>query len=394
MAWNDKKDSNFFGANGPPELDEIIAKFKEKFTKISGGDGGDGRGPGSIKIANLGGSIKIIIALALLVWLAFGFYIIDTGERGVVLRFGKFQYETLAGPHWHYPYPIETVNIVKIDEIRSAKIGFRNISTNNNRQITGNVTSESLMLTKDENIIDAKFEVQYRIKDARAYLFNVANPHLTLRQISESVIRLVVGRNNMDFILTEGRSAIISDIEEGAQKLLDFYKIGLLITTVNMVDAQAPEQVQAAFSDVVKAREDKERLINEAQTYSNGILPQARGSSARMLEEARAYKSRVISKAEGETNRFDNVRREYEKAPEVTRERLYLETIENVLANTGKIIVDSRGNNVMYFPIDRLSRQFSAEQTKTNQTSSQVSPNRNINNTGGVRNIFRNREVR
>ncbi len=393
MAWNDKKDSNIFGANNPPELDEIITKFKEKFAKFSGGGGGgDKRGPGNIKIGNLGASFKIIVVLALLIWLAFGFYIVDTGERGVVLRFGEFQNETLAGPHWHFPYPIETVNIVKIDEIRSAKIGFRSINTNDNRQVTGNVTSESLMLTKDENIVDAKFEVQYRIKDARAYLFNVANPHLTLRQISESMIRLVVGRNDMDFILTEGRSAVVNDIEEGAQKLLDFYQVGLLITTVNMIDVQAPEQVQDAFSDVVKSREDKERLVNEAETYSNGILPQARGASARMLEEAQAYRSRVISKAEGETNRFNSIRREYEKAPEVTRERLYLETIENVLVNTSKIVVDSRGNNVMYFPIDKLGKQFSGEQKKINQAPPQTNSNRNVNN--GVRNIFRNREVR
>lgn len=381
MAWNDNTDKD---NNQPPELDEVIAKFREKFTNFGSKNNGNATIPKS-------GFIKVIIAIIVIIWLASGFYIIDTGERGVILQFGKFQKETGAGPHWHIPYPIESKITVKVDEIRSEKIGFRNI-TNNNRRFVGNVSSESLMLTKDENIIDAKFEVQYKIKNAHNYLFNVAAPNDTLKQISESVIRLVVGRNAMDYIITEGRSDVVAQIEENAQILLDEYKTGLQITSVNMLDAQAPEPVQAAFSDVVKSREDKTRLVNEAETYANGILPQAGGEAARVLEESRAYKARVTAKAEGDVSRFNQIREQYEKAPLVTKERLYLETMESVLANTSKIVVDSNSSNVMYLPLDKLGRNRADA-----LGDGGASANKNINNnkTGGsIRNAFRTREVR
>lgn len=397
MAWNDNQNPN----GRPPELDEIIEQFKKKFAAFTGGIKNSGssenkqnsNNPNTKSAPNFA-FIKIIIGLVVALWLASGFYIVDTGERGVELRFGAFQTTTTAGPHWHLPFPIDSHLIVKVDEVRSEKIGFRNISNNNNRQLVGNVSSESLMLTKDENIIDAKFEVQYKIKEVTDYLFNVADPEATLKQLTQSVIRLVVGRNTMDYVITDGRSDIIDKIEEGSQILLDTYKTGLEITAINMIDAQAPEPVQAAFSDVVKSREDRERLINEAETYANGILPQARGEAARALEEANAYKSQVISKAEGEASRFSQIRAQYEKAPEVTKKRLYLETMEQVLANTSKVVVDNQSNNIMYLPLDKLGANRNVSiNTPANTTNNNANSANNAQG-GNIRNAFRTREVR
>lgn len=390
MAWNDNQNHNNPN-NEPPDLDEVINKFKEKFTKFGGNNDGKNNNSGGDGVVQINpGLIKFSLIIIVLIWLAFGFYIVDTGEKGVELRFGEYKTTTNAGPHWHLPAPIDEHIIVKVDEVKSAKIGFRNIRQNQ-QQFVGNVSSESLMLTKDENIIDAKFEVQFKIKDVKNYLFNVVNPEETLRQITQSVIRLVVGKNTMDYVITEGRADIISNIEEGAQILLDDYQTGLVITAINMVDAQAPEQVQAAFSDVVKSREDKERLVNEAETYANGIVPQARGEAARMLEEARAYQSQVISKADGEASRFSQVRVEYEKATEVTRHRLYLETMEGVLSKTSKVVVDNQSNNIMYLPLDKLgtARNIAGEANNKKNT-----PNNNTPARTNVRNAFRTREIR
>ncbi|MCS5586787.1 MAG: FtsH protease activity modulator HflK [Gammaproteobacteria bacterium] len=386
MAWNDNNNQNPWGGNGqtPPELDQVIIDFKKKFGGVFGGKPPSNSGtpnPPSV------GGFKYIIILALLVWTLSGIYIIDPAEKGVVLRFGAFQEETNQGPHWHLPYPIETLNRINVEQIRTAQIGYRDAVSNRRG---GNVSSESLMLTKDENMIDAKFAVQYKINDVQAYLFNVANPDATLRHVVESAIRQVVGKNTMDFVLTEGRVAIADSIQERSQDLLNNYKTGLIITTVNMQDAQPPEQVQASFSDAVKAREDKQRLINEAQTYANDILPKSRGKAARMLEEAKAYKSEVVSKSEGEASRFGQILSEYEKAPKVTRERLYRETMENVLANTSKVVVDSKANSMMYLPIDKL---IDAKKARTEVVIQEVQSGKS-GQSGGVRNVFRNREVR
>ncbi len=306
----------------------------------------------------------------------------------MILRFGAFQEETSQGPHWHLPYPIESLNRINVEAIQDMQIGYRDAVKNRRG---GNVSSESLMLTKDENMINAKFAVQYKINDAQKYLFNVANPKLTLRQVVESAIRQVVGRNSMDYILIEGRIAIADSIKEKSQELLDVYAVGLLITTINMQDVQPPEPVQAAFYDAVKAREDKQRLINEAQTYANDILPKSRGRAARILEEARGYKSKVVSKSEGEAARFKKILTEYQKAPGVTRERLYRETMENVLANTSKVVVDSKANNMMVLPIDKLLDNKAAH---TNKIVIQGSQSQQVKQDGSIRNVFRNREVR
>ena len=386
MAWNDNKNQNPWGGNNqtPPDLDEVIKDFKNKF----GGVFGNKPSSDSQKtITPPTGGFKYLLILAVLVWMLSGIYIIDPAEKGVVMRFGAFQEETSQGPHWHLPYPIESVHKINVEQIRTAQIGYRDAISNRRG---GNVSSESLMLTKDENMIDAKFAVQYKIDDVQAYLFNVANPDATLRHVVESAIRQVVGKNSMDYVLTEGRVAIAESIKEKSQDLLGEYQTGLRITTVNMQDAQPPEPVQAAFSDAVKAREDKQRLINEAQTYANDILPKSRGKAARMLEEAKAYKSEVVSKSEGEAARFEQILAEYEKAPEVTKERLYREAMEGVLSNTSKVVVDSSANSMMYLPIDKL---LDAKKSRTEVIIQEAQPAES-NQGRGVRNVFRNREVR
>jgi len=387
VAWNDDNNQNPWGGSGqtPPELDEVIKDFKNKFDGFFGGK----QSSNSEKQQSMPtGGFKYVFILVILVWLLSGIYIIDPAEKGVVLRFGAFQEETGQGPHWHIPFPIEDVSRVNVDQIRTAEIGYRN-AVSGSRNFGGNVSSESLMLTKDENMIDAKFAVQYKIDVVQDYLFNVASPDLTLRHVLESAIRQVVGKNTMDYILTEGRSDIADKIKDKSQELLNLYETGLVITTVNMQDAQPPEQVQASFSDAVKAREDKQRLINEAQTYSNDILPKSRGKAARILEEAKAYKSQVISKSVGESSRFGQILAEYIKAPEVTRERLYRETMESVFSSTNKVVVDSSANSMMYLPLDKLinSRQ---QNTQIVFKDSQQQGN----DSGNVQSVFRSREVR
>ncbi len=387
MSWNDKNNQNPWGGSGqtPPELDEVIKDFKNKFDGFFGGN----KSPGSETRQNIPrGGFKYVFILIVLVWLLSGIYIIDPAERGVVLRFGEFQEETGQGPHWRLPFPIESVSRVNVEQIRTAEIGYRNM-VSGDRNFGGNVSSESLMLTKDENMIDAKFAVQYKINVVQDYLFNVANPDMTLRHVLESAIRQVVGKNTMDYVLTEGRSDIADKIKERSQQLLDMYATGLQITTVNMQDAQPPEQVQDAFSDAVKAREDKQRLINEAQTYANDILPKSRGKAARVLEEARAYKSEVVSKSEGEASRFGQILAEYEKAPEVTQERLFRETMESVFASTSKVVVDSSANSMMYLPLDKL--------INTRQQNTQIvfkESQQQGNNNGTNSSVFRSREIR
>ena len=362
MAWNDNNNQT------PPELDEVIKDFKNKFNSTFGG-GSSGKS-GASKAAK--GSFKYILILAVLVWLLSGIYIVDPAERGVVLRFGAFQTSTTQGPHWHIPYPIESVYKVNVEQVRATEIGFRN-SPNS---YSGGVSSESLMLTKDENMVDVNLAVQYKIVDAKAFLFNVYQPELTLSHVVQSVIRQVVGDNTMDHVLTTGRDQISQEVKSASQALLNDYGVGLMITAVTMQDAQPPIQVKASFDDVVKAREDEQRYINEARAYANDIVPKARGASQRIMAEAEAYKSQVVSKSEGEAYRFTQILTEYLKAPEVTRERLYRETLEDVLSSTNKVIVDSSSNSLMYLPIDQLinanrtSKSSSSTSTIYQQTPS------------------------
>ncbi|MDX9740884.1 MAG: FtsH protease activity modulator HflK [Gammaproteobacteria bacterium] len=366
MAWNEPGGSRGgkdpWGGQGngqqqgPPDLDEVVRKLQDKIGGIfggrgrggSGGAGGGGGGKGSGRAASF--SIGTIVLVVLGLWGISGFYIVNEGSQGVVLRFGQFQQSVGAGLHWRIPYPVESVEVVNVDQIRTAEIGYRS-TTQGGRALPG----ESLMLTQDENIVDIKLAIQYRIKDAKDYLFNVAEPDLTLAQAAESALREVIGKSTMDFVLTEGRAEIVARVNGLIQDILDNYQAGLHLTSVNMQDAQPPEEVQHAFDDAVKAREDEERLRNEAETYSNDILPRARGQAARLIEEANAYQAQVIAQAEGDASRFSQVLEEYRRAPGILRERMYIETIESVMQNVSKVIVDVEGgNNMLFLPIDRL----------------------------------------
>jgi membrane protease subunit HflK len=287
--------------------------------------------------------------------------------------------------------------VVDVEQRRAEEIGYRS----GGRQTTmRSVPREALMLTQDENIVDVRLSVQYQIKNPRDYLFNVRDPDLTLRQVIESAARETIGKNTMDFVLTEGRSNIVADIEELSQKILDSYGTGLQLTNVNLQDAQPPEEVQDAFADAIKAREDEQRLKNEAEAYANEVIPKARGQAARRLEEASAYKEQVIAQAEGEASRFEQLLAEYQKAPGVTRERLYLETMESILARTNKVIMDvSGGNSLFYLPLDRILRQGGIEEPVRDAAGSlpvpnRVSPSPDDEGSLKLRDTSRNREVR
>ena len=360
MAWNDNNTQT------PPELDEVIKDFKNKFNSTFGGKSSGNSG--ASKAAK--GSFKYIFILAFIVWMATGIYIIDPAERGVVLRFGAFQTSATQGPHWHIPYPVESVYKVNVEQVRSAEIGFRNAQNS----YSGGVSSESLMLTRDENMVDVKLAVQYKIANAQDYLFNVSNPELTLSHVVQSIIRQVVGDNTMDFVLTTGRDQVAQEVKTASQALINDYGLGIQITAVTMQDAQPPVQLKAAFDDVVKAREDEQRYINEARAYANDIVPKARGASQRLLAEAEAYKSEVVSKSEGEAYRFTQILTEYTKAPGVTKERLYRETLEDVLSNTNKVIVDSNSNSLMYLPIDQLINSNRVSKSGSNTSTYNQTP--------------------
>ncbi len=345
MAWNEPGGSGdkdpWGGRNndqGPPDLDEAFRKLQQKMGGLFGGgprdpaSGGGGSG--------FGGAVLLVVVAAI-VWFLSGWYIVEEGRRGVVLQFGAYHDITMPGPHW-YPRFVQSVEIVDIENIRSIEMGMR--------------TEDALMLTQDENIIDIKYGVQYKISDPREYLFNVRDPDQTLQEAVESAVREVVGKRRMDPVITGGRTEVAAATQALAQEILDRYQTGLLITSVNMQDAQAPQPVQDAFADAVRAREDKERKKNEAEAYANDVLPKARGRAARMVAEATAYKEQVVAAAEGEAARFSQVLTEYKKAPEVTRKRLYLEAMESVLSRSSKVLIDAEGNNnLLYLPLDRLT---------------------------------------
>ena len=369
MAWNEPggpKDEDPWGKpkqeQGPPDLDEVVKKLQDRLSGLFGGKGGGGDqgesgGNGGGSAATSGGSPIMIIAIGLVLLIAYGyacFYVVAPAERAVVLTFGKHTDTTTPGPHWHW-VPFQTYELVNVDEIRTEEIGYRTTMRGRSDQPqTTSVPKEALMLTSDENIIDIKFAVQYRVKDAANFLFEVVDPITTLRQGTESAVREVVGKSNMDFVLTEGRGDIATRVQSLTQDILDRYNTGLIVTSVNMQDAQPPAEVQDAFNDAVKAREDEVRFKNEAEAYANDILPKARGLAARQIEEANAYKEQVIAKSEGESSRFSQILTEYEKAPEVTAQRMYLEVMEEVLGNNEKVLLDiTNGNNVMFLPLNR-----------------------------------------
>ncbi len=359
------------GNQGPPDLDEIVRKIQAKLGALFGG----GRGPGGGgKISRgIGGGFALMAVVLAAVWLASGFYVIQEGSRGVVLRFGKLSHITRAGLHWHLPYPLAHVEKVNVERRSVVEIGYR---SNPNTLGKRKEPREALMLTEDENIVDIEFAVQYRISDPGKYLFNVRDVEKTIQEATESAIREEAGKNTMDFILTSGRDAIGDSTKTILQGILDRYQCGILITNLEMQEAQPPEQVKAAFDDAVKAREDEARLKNEAEADANDIIPRARGAAARTLQEAQAYKATVVAHAEGDAQRFSQVAREYAKAPRVTRERMYLETMQDVLENTTKVLIDQKGgNNLIYLPLDKiLARAANKVGSATKKTDSSTEP--------------------
>ena len=343
------------GSGGPPDLDEIWRnvnrKINDLFGRKTGGpiEPGPGGG-GSHPLLPLSG-VGIIVALVVLVWLASGFYIVDEGRRGVVTRFGKYTETTQPGPRWHLPYPIETAELVDFSQVKTIEIGYRNSPKNK-------VDKEALMLTDDENIIDIQFAVQYNIKTADAYLFDVRKPDLIVAFIAQTAMGEVVGKAKMDFALYEGREQIAKSAEKLMQEMLDRYATGIYVQKVTLQNVQPPDKVQAAFDDAVKAGQDRERFRNEGQAYANDVVPRARGNASRLLEEANGYQAEVVQKAVGDASRFKQILVEYAKAPAVTRERLYLDMMQTVVGNASKVLIDQKaGNSLLYLPLDKLIQQ-------------------------------------
>ncbi len=355
MAWNDPQWGNKDNRknSGPPDLDEIWKRLNERLGGMFGNKGDSGGGGDGFPSGGLPGGGKLIgllIGVLVLMWAASGFYIVNTGERGVVLRFGKFVETTEPGPRWHLPWPVEAREIVNVDQVRTVEIGYRN-------NVKSKVLKESLMLTDDENIIDLQFAVQYILKDPMEFLFVNRAPEDTVLQVAETAMREIVGKNKMDFVLYEGRADIAARAKLLMQQILDRYNIGISISQVTLQNIQPPEQVQSAFDDAVKAGQDRERLKNEAEAYFNDVVPRASGMAARLAAEADGYKLSVIANAEGEASRFTQIFAEYQKAPQVTRQRLYLDTMQTVMNNTSKILVDQKGgNSLLYLPLDKLQQ--------------------------------------
>ncbi len=341
MSWNEPGDGNNrprdpWGGNdqGPPDLDEALKKLQQRLNGMFGGGSSGGNGSGSAKFS--GALLGVIGAGALTIWALMGFYQLDEQERAVVLRFGEYHGTMQPGLQWNPPI-IDEVIKVNTTKVRAAQV-------------------RETMLTKDENIVDVTMSLQYIIEDPEKFILEVRDPEISLQHASQSALRHVVGDTTMDLVLTEGRAAIAIDVRDRLQEYLDNYGTGIRVSKINIDESKPPAQVQGAFDDVIKAREDEERVKNEAQSYANGIVPEARGRAQRMLEEANAYREQVIAKADGEAQRFDKLLTEYQKAPEVTRERLYIDAMQEVMANTNKVMVDVEGgNNVMYLPLDKLA---------------------------------------
>lgn len=338
------------GRDEPPDLDEVLRNLLDPLRRLLGGGRGAApvNGPGR-------GAIAVLVAVLVAFWLGAGFYIVDESARGVVTRFGKYAETTAPGLRWHLPFPVEQVEVVNISQVRTLELGYRG-------NVRSKVLKESLMLTDDENIVDLQFAVQYVLKGPEDFVFNNRNPEESVLQAAETAIREVVGKSKMDFVIYEGREQVARDAQALMQQILDRYKTGVSISRVTMQSAQPPEQVQAAFDDAVKAGQDRERQKNEGEAYANDVVPKARGMASRLVEEASGYQQSVVAKAEGDAARFSALLAEYRKAPAVTRDRLYLETMQHIYASTTKVLVDQKqgGNNLLYLPLDKLIEASSA----------------------------------
>lgn len=358
LVYNNRND-------GPPDLDELWRDFNRKLSGLFGGKGGgnsnggggEGRppiGPFKPDAKNAGIGAALIGGVALLIWLGSGFFIVQEGNRAVVTTFGKFSSVKDAGFQWRLPYPVQAHEIVAVTQLQSVDVGRNSVV-----QATG--LKDSSMLTQDENIVDIRFTVQYRRADPRAYLFENNRPDEAVVQAAESAVREIVGRSRVDQVLYEQRDAIAADLVKSIQAQLDRLKAGIVISNVNMQNVQVPDQVQAAFNDAVKAGADRDRFKNEGQAYASDVIPKARGTASRLSEESEGYRARVEAQAEGDAQRFRSVLTEYQKAPGVTRDRLYIETMQQIYSNVSKVMVDSRsGSNLLYLPLDRLLQQGAA----------------------------------
>ena len=373
--WGNDKDGNKQAqegkkpGDGPPDLDQLWRDFNQRLNGLFGGNrnrnsgnGGGGGGNGN-ELKGAGFTVGAVASIAVLVWLASGAFIVQEGQTGVVTTFGKFSHTTPAGFNWRWPYPFQADETVNVSQVRTVEVGYRN-------NVKNKQARESLMLTDDENIIDIQFAVQYKLKDPVAWLYNNRDAEETVRQVAETSIREVVGRSKMDFVLYEGREKVAYETQQLMQQILDRYASGAQITNVTMQGVQPPEQVQAAFDDAVKASQDRERQKNEGQAYANDVVPKARGTAFSLLQQAEAYRSQTVENATGNADRFKSVLAEYQKAPAVTRDRMYLETMQQIFASTTKVIADSRnGNNLLYLPLDKLIAQVAAADTaRANQT--------------------------
>ncbi|WP_127996473.1 FtsH protease activity modulator HflK [Piscinibacter defluvii] len=348
--------------DGPPDLDELWRDFNRKLGGLFGGKGGtrgggtgggdDGGGSNfqpDMKSAGIGAGL--IVGVVALIWLGSGFFIVQEGQQAVVTSFGKYSHTADAGFQWRMPYPFQAHETVSVTQLRSREVGRNSVV-----QATG--LRDSSMLTQDENIIDIRFTVQYRLKDARAFLFENRDPEEAVTMAAESAVREIVGRSKIDSVLYEQRDAIAAELVKSIQDQLDRLKAGILVVNVNMQSVQPPEQVQAAFEDTLKAGQDGDRLIKEGQAYASDVIPKAQGTAARLREEAEGYKSSIIAQAEGDAQRFSRVLTEYQKAPGVTRDRLYVDTMREVYSNVSKVMIDSRNNsNLLYLPLDKLIQQ-------------------------------------
>jgi membrane protease subunit HflK len=373
---------------GPPDLDEVLRDLSQKINNLFGKKDSGGNGGGNRASDSKGFDVPIlpIIALIAAIWLATGFYIVDQGSLGVVQQFGAYTRTTEPGPRWHWPFPIESVNVVNMEQVRRLEVGYRN-----NGEGTGGKTKqpkEALMLTEDENIIDLQFAVQYKLKNAKEYLFNNRSTDDAVMSAAETAIREVVGKSKLDDLLQKG----LADTSDRMQAILDSYKAGVTITSVSLQSAQPPEQVQQAFEDVNRANQDYQRQINEGQAYANDVIPKARGNASRLSAEAAGYKLKVENEAKGNASRFEQILTQYNKAPEVTRERLYLDAQEQILSSTSKVIVDQKGGSLLYLPLDKLMATTNAATSTGSAAASGVSKDVETDTEQQASDMLRNRD--
>jgi len=394
MAKNPEQNNN--QDQGPPDLDELLNDLGKKIGRLFG------RKESAQKNSkpNNGGSqskapqdqlpVTTIVLIIALIWAATGFYIVDQGSRGVVLRFGKNTEVTMPGPRWHIPFPVESVEVVNLEQVRTLEVGYR---SSGNSVARSKELRESLMLTDDENIIDLQFAVQYNLKSAENFLFNNRSADASVRGAAESAIREIVGKSKMDFALYEGREEIAVKAKKLMQEILDRYDTGINVTSVTMQNAQPPEQVQASFDDAVKAKQDLERQKNEGQAYANDIIPKAKGAASRLTSEAQGYRVKVESEAKGNASRFEQILTQYNRAPEVMRDRIYIEAQEQILSNISKVIVDQKNSNsLLYLPLDKLIQQTSPGSKENISSTINVSPQVDMNQTS-LQNLERSRDA-